>query len=93
MSFEIVLQSEAIIEIQKAFEWYEHNRAGLGYEMIEEVEEGIQRLSKHPHHYSATNQKYRKVRINRFPYMIIFEIEDSKVIIIALKHIKQQPKR
>jgi plasmid stabilization system protein ParE len=93
MSYEIVVQSEAILEIQKAFEWYEDNRSGLGYEMIQEIEEGFERLSKHPHHYSATNKKYRKVRINRFPYMIVFEIEDTKVIIIALRHIKQEPKR
>ncbi|HVW62956.1 MAG TPA: type II toxin-antitoxin system RelE/ParE family toxin [Puia sp.] len=93
MSFEIVVQSEAIIEIQKVFEWYEQSRPGLGFEMIQEIEEGFERLSKHPHNYSATNKKYRKVRINRFPYIIVFEIEDTKVIIIALRHIKQESSR
>ncbi len=34
MSYELVLQSEAVIEMQKAFEWYEHQRSGLGYEFI-----------------------------------------------------------
>jgi len=92
MNYEIVVQSEAIIEIQKAFEWYEHNRAGLGHEMIQEIEEGFERLSRHPHHYSATNKKYRKIRINRFPYIIIFEIEEAKIIVIAIRHIRQKPK-
>ena len=92
MKYEIVVQSEAIIEIQEAFEWYEHKRVGLGYEMIEEVEESFERLSKNPHNYSVTNDKYRKVIISRFPYLIVFEIEASKVIVIALRHIRQNPK-
>jgi len=90
MTYEIVVQSEAIIEIQKVFEWYEQSRPGLGYEMIQEIEESFERLSKHPHNYSATNKRYRKVRINRFPYIIVFEIEDTKVVVIALRHIKQE---
>ena len=92
MSYELVLQSEAIIDIQKAFEWYENRAAGLGYEFIGEIEEGFERLSKNPQHYSAINQKYRKHRINRFPYLIVFEIEEKKVVINSVRHISQEPK-
>jgi toxin ParE1/3/4 len=90
MSYELVVQSEAVVEMQKAFEWYEQQRAGLGYEFIEEIEEGFEKLARHPLHYSATNQKYRKLRIKRFPYLIIFEIEDIKVIVNAVRRVSQQ---
>lgn len=40
MSYEIVLQSEAIWDLQDAFEWYERKRKGLGFEFIEEIESG-----------------------------------------------------
>lgn len=40
MSFEIVIQSEAILDIQEAFEWYEEQESGLGFEFIEEIESG-----------------------------------------------------
>lgn len=39
MSYQVVLQSEAVIDIQVAYEWYEQQRAGLGDEMIEEIED------------------------------------------------------
>jgi toxin ParE1/3/4 len=91
VNYELVLQSEAIIDIQTAFEWYEEQRSGLGHELIEEVEEALERLSRHPQHYSAPNQKYRKLRIKRFPYLVIFEIEDIKVIVIAVRRISQEP--
>jgi toxin ParE1/3/4 len=34
MSYEMVLQSEAILDIQEAFEWYEEHESGLGFEFI-----------------------------------------------------------
>jgi toxin ParE1/3/4 len=83
MSYQVVLQSESVVDIQSAFEWYEQQRSGLGYELIEEIDDALERLSKHPQHYSASNQKYRKIRIKRFPYLIVFEIEDIKVIVNA----------
>lgn len=93
MSYEIVLQSEAILDIQSAFDWYEHQRSGLGHELISEIEEGLERLSRHPQHYSATSEKYRKLRIRRFPFLLVFEVEDLKVIVNAVRRISQEPKR
>jgi toxin ParE1/3/4 len=93
MNYEIVLQSEAVDDIQAVFDWYEAQRSGLGYEFIDEIEDGLERLSRHPQHYSATSQKYRKLRIKRFPYLIVFEIEDLRVIINSVRRISQEPKR
>ncbi|HEY4062384.1 MAG TPA: type II toxin-antitoxin system RelE/ParE family toxin [Puia sp.] len=92
MSYSLVLQSEAVIDMQKAFEWYEERRAGLGFEMIEEIEDGLERLTKHPQHYTAINQKYRRLRIKRFPFLIVYEIENMKVIIVAVRRTSQEPK-
>jgi toxin ParE1/3/4 len=91
MNYEILLQSEAVIDIQDAFDWYELQRSGLGSEFMNEVEDGLEKLSRHPQHYSASTQKYRKLRIKRFPYLLIFEIEDLKVIINAVRRISQKP--
>ena len=38
MSFSFKIQSEAIIDIQEAFEWYEKQKDGLGFLLIEEIE-------------------------------------------------------
>ena len=34
MNYKIVLQAEAVLEIQEAFEWYEEQKTGLGYELL-----------------------------------------------------------
>lgn len=48
MKYTLRIQSEAIIDIQEAFEWYEHQKEGLGFEFITEVEAGYENTCKHP---------------------------------------------
>lgn len=38
MNYGLNIQSEAVIDVQTAFEWYEIQQEGLGLEFIEEVE-------------------------------------------------------
>jgi toxin ParE1/3/4 len=92
MSYEIIIQSEAILEMQEAFEWYEDQESGLGLEFIEEIESGYLKISKHPLHYTSVNEQFRRLRINRFPYLIVYEIEGDKIIVNSVRHISRKPK-
>ncbi len=57
MSYEVVVQLEAVLDTQEAFKWYEKKREGLGYVLIEEIEKCYKMLSKHPYQYSYINKK------------------------------------
>jgi toxin ParE1/3/4 len=69
MSFQLVLQSEAIVDMQKAFEWYEARKPGLGYEFIEKMEDGSEKVCNHLLHYTAINNQFRRLKVSRFPYL------------------------
>lgn len=75
MSYRLVIQAEATFDIQEAFEWYEKQNPGLGYRLLNEIEIGLSKLSDHPQNYTAINEKYRRFKINRFPFLLIYEIE------------------
>jgi toxin ParE1/3/4 len=92
MSFALKLQSEAIFDLQEAFEWYELQQQGLGYEFIEEAENGFKKICAHPLHYKAVNDRFRRIKITRFPYLIIYEIENNTVIINSVRHGSRKPK-
>jgi len=92
MSYNLVIQTEAIREIQEGFEWYEKQRKGLGYLLIEEIEICYSKLSEHPQHYSYINKQYRRIKVNRFPYLIIYEIEGDVIIINSVLHAKRKQK-
>jgi toxin ParE1/3/4 len=91
MSYNILLQTEALSEIQEAFDWYEEQKDGLGYELLEEIELCFQKLSEHPARYSYINPLYRRIKTDRFPYLLVFEIEDDSIIINSVRHIKRKP--
>ena len=44
MNFELRVQSEAILDMEEAFDWYEMQLPGLGSEFIAELEEGFNKL-------------------------------------------------
>ena len=62
MSYSLELQSEAVIDIQEAFEWYETQQEGLGFSFIEEVENGFKSISDHPQYYSSINPYFRRLK-------------------------------
>ena len=92
MSYSLQVHSEAIIDIQDAFQWYEEKREGLGFEFINEVENGYEEICKHPKYYTAINEYFRRFKMHKFPYIIIYEIEKNDVIITAVRHGRRIPK-
>lgn len=48
MIYNLIIQSEAILDLREAFEWYELKKEGLGFEFINEVEAIYAKLCDHP---------------------------------------------
>lgn len=93
MSFTLVLQQEAIDDVKDAFEWYEMQQNGLGYEFLEELENGFAKITSNPRYFGTyINERYRKMRIDRFPFLILFEIESDSLIVSAVRHAKRNVK-
>lgn len=83
MSYNIVLQTEALSEIQDAFDWYEEQKDGLGYELLEEIELCFQKLTEHPSRYSYINPLYRRIKTNRFPYILVLKLKMKASLLTA----------
>lgn len=91
MAYNISLQIEVILEIREAFEWYEDQKDGLGYELLDEIESCYENLTANPLRHSFINQNYRRIKTNRFPYILIYEVEGDDIIINSVRHIKRKP--
>jgi len=89
MAYNIAIQEEAVVEIREAFDWYEEKRDGLGYEFLEELEVCYEKITFHPERYLFFNSFYRRIKLNRFPYLIIYEVTGDDIIINSIFHIKR----
>lgn len=95
MSYNLIIQDEAILDIQAAFEWYEKVRTGLGFELIEEMENCYQKISSNPSHYTSLSGKFRRIKTNRFPYLIIYGLKEIMCLFIVscMQNRKKDPYR
>lgn len=90
--YKLILQSEAVSDMQEAFEWYEEQKEGLGFEFIEEVETCFSQIRNHPQYYTSINERYRRLKVYRFPYLIIYETEEEAVVINSVWNTSRKPK-
>ncbi len=93
MRYELIIKAEAIHDMSLAFDWYEDKRTGLGSEFLDEVDKYFDRITQNPEHY----QSYRNQRVafmQRFPYKIIYEIEQkAQIVVYAVYHDKRDPEK
>jgi len=92
MQYKILLQSEAVADLQIAFEWYEERKTGLGNSFLTEVNICLEKIRINPKHYGLTSKWVRKIKTNKFPFLIIFEIEGDSVIVNTVLHTSKKPK-
>ena len=83
---------EAEEDILSAHDWYESKRAGLGADFELCLEASLERIQLFP---ESCPIKYRNCRlglISHFPYGVIYTISEKMIIVIAVFHLKRNPK-
>jgi plasmid stabilization system protein ParE len=95
MTYKIVITEQAREDTQSAYDYYEDQRKNLGEEFLEELVNRYGDLEDHPEHYGFIDNRgiIRDVKIDRFPYVIVFEIVNDKVVVYAVFNTYRHPKR
>ena len=80
-------------EFTEAVRWYESRRPGLGAELYDAVKATIESIERQPE-IGATayeDPKSRRVLVARFPYHVVYRLEDDEILILAIVHMKRRP--
>lgn len=83
----------ATAELTDAIRWYEQQRTGLGAELFDAIIETIDLIRTHPEIGAprATRRASRQLRVNRFPYHIVYRIRDDDIYVVAVAHTSRRP--
>lgn len=84
MAYKIHVREEAQMDIINAGRWYESRQKGLGERFVSVVENQIEHLSTFAEAFPAKKGNFRELVIKEFPYVIIYIIKSSEVIILAV---------
>lgn len=80
-------------DVEFAFEWYEKQRRGLGFEFLDCIEIAIKGILTFPQMYQLCYSNFRRCVIRRFPFSIFYTIEDKEIVIHSVFDNRQDPKK
>jgi plasmid stabilization system protein ParE len=84
MTLPVVWLPEADADLKEARAWYDNVRPELGERFAYAVEDTVATISESPLQIPIVHRKLRRAGVRRFPYGIFFEVEESRVVVIAL---------
>ncbi|MBU7586778.1 MAG: type II toxin-antitoxin system RelE/ParE family toxin [Nostoc sp. TH1S01] len=93
MMYQLIVSPEAELNIQNGFEWYEQRSSGLGSEFVRAVDSSFALIGRNPLAYPIVYQQVRRLLIRRFPFGVMYVVEEDVITIIACFHVKRDPKQ
>jgi plasmid stabilization system protein ParE len=82
---------EAEAEFAEAIDFYEEKERGLGFDFAAEVHSAIERIVAFPSAWPAVEGDVRRSLIRRFPYGILYSVEQEGIYILAVMHLHRNP--
>lgn len=87
----IKFHSEARKEFFEAADYYEEQVVGLGDVFIDEVEKVLDVIEQQPSSGTKITNTERRFLVSRFPYGIIYSVEEERITIYAVMNLRRKP--
>lgn len=78
-------------EFDAAFDWYAQQSSKAAKGFRDEVVKAAKRAQQNPWTYASIDRRHKAVFVHRYPYRIIYRIENDSIVIVAVSHTKQRP--
>ena len=93
MKYSVLIHELALIELKEAVYYYESLDTSLGVKLLNEFNELVILLEQRPLIYQAKFKQYRQVQLKKFPYYVVYRIEDGIIAIYRFFHTKRDPNK
>lgn len=78
-------------ELQDAVAYYDSLNHDLGDAFLRDVDDCISRILNFPSAWTQLDASTRRCRTKRFPYGLLYQMEDDSIFILAVMHLHRQP--
>jgi plasmid stabilization system protein ParE len=88
-----IIQAGGEEDLEETFNYYQSLRSGLGHEFIDEFRHAVERMLEHPNAWQPLDETYRRCRLHRFPYGVVYRYDAATedIVIVAVMHLSRQP--
>lgn len=91
MKYRLLIRRPAKNDLRHAARWYEGQSAGLGRELVAEVEAALNRIVENPLQYQTIYRDVRRAIPHKFPYGVFYRIEQNDIVVLAIVHLHRDP--
>lgn len=88
---QVLILPEAEIELREAVRFYEDKCPKLGIDFLKEIESGLKTVGNSPNLWPIRKDNTRRYLVHRFPYLVIYVVQNESIWIIAFAHCKRNP--
>ena len=91
MSYSIYVRGAAERDVAEAQLWYEQQQMGLAGEFNVEFSAALERIAETPFIYPQRYRGIRRAVLRRFPFLVWYRVEDTRITVLACTHGKANP--
>jgi toxin ParE1/3/4 len=91
VSYSLLVRPEAQADLAETQKWYEERATGLGRQFVEAVDDTLVSITNNPQAYPAVRNVVRRALTKRFPYGVLFLVEEDTVVVLAILHQARDP--
>lgn len=88
---ELAFSALARDELAEAKRYYSQLQKGLGDQFQREAEIAAKRIMERPLAWQFELDPFRRFLLNRFPYKMLYVVENERILVIAVSHQHRQP--
>ena len=78
-------------ELDDAADYYDNIDLNLGDDFLEEIDDCVSRVLMFPEAWKKLHGSVRQCRTHRFPYSLIYDVEEEQIFILAVMHQSLEP--
>ena len=88
-----LLTCDVELELEAAVEYYDACLEDLGDQFLDEFHAALQRITAFPQAWTPLSPTTRRCVLNRFPFSLVYSIEEDHVLVLGLMHMRRMPKK
>jgi hypothetical protein len=73
--------------------YYEEQEFSLGEALLDEFESALIKIHVNPEGYEKKYKNFRQAMLNRFPYLVLFEIDEKHIVIYRFINARRHPQK
>ena len=93
MTQSISFLPEAEWDLENVCSWYERRSEGQGTAFLQSIQNVLDAIERYPRMYPVARDEIRRAEVARFPYGIVYIIEDDGILVIGVFHNSREPKQ